>query len=85
MNFKLKTSQYCWICVVFFVGYSDLDAQLELEVVSKKMVYNTPPFAACHASTIVEIDPNNFYVAAFGGSREGNKDCLLYTSDAADE
>ena len=35
MNFKLKTSQYCWICVVFLVGYSDLDAQLELEVVSK--------------------------------------------------
>ena len=40
MNFKLKTSQYCWICVLFFVGYSHIDAQLGLEVVSKKMVYN---------------------------------------------
>jgi len=57
MNSKLTTSQYCWICVVFFVGYFHINAQLGVEVVSEKMVYNTPPFAACHASTIVEISP----------------------------
>ncbi len=80
MNSKLTTSQYCWICVVLFVGYFHINAQLGVEVVSEKMVYNTPPFAACHASTIVEISPNNFLVAAFGGSREGNKDVTIWLS-----
>jgi len=62
------------------LGATSLQAQLHLKIISEEMVYETPPFEACHASTILETQPNQFLVAAFGGSREGNKDVTIWLS-----
>ena len=55
-------------------------AQLTLNKVSEELIYNNPPFAQCHASTIVEHSPNKFMSAAFGGTREGDKDVCIWLS-----
>jgi len=52
--------------------------QITLNKVSDELVFKSPPFAQCHASTILEVTPDKFMVAAFGGTAEGNKDVCIW-------
>ena len=54
------------------------NGQIVFQKVSEELIYNEPPFAQCHASTIVEVAPNKFIAAAFGGTGEGNKDVCIW-------
>jgi predicted neuraminidase len=54
--------------------------QITLNKVSEEFVFKSPPFAQCHASTIVEVTPGKYMVAAFGGTSEGNKDVCIWLS-----
>lgn len=64
------------------IGCAD---QIVLEKVSDGLIYDNPPFAQCHASTIMEVSPNKFMVAAFGGAEEGNKDVCIWLSTKGDD
>ncbi len=74
---KLLTSALMILSTFFSVSSS---AQINLVKKSEIMVYDTPPFKECHASTIVEVSENKFLIAAFGGSREGKDDVSIWLS-----
>lgn len=57
-----------------------IEGQISLKKVSEEMVFNKPPFAQCHASTIVETSEGKFMVAAFGGTAEGKEDVCIWLS-----
>ena len=74
---KLLTSVLFILSIFFPVS---LLAQMKLVKKSEIMVYDTPPFKECHASSILEVSENKFLIAAFGGSREGKDDVSIWLS-----
>ena len=65
---------------LFLLLSINCSAQLSLKKESEEFIFTNPPFASCHASTIVQTGPNTFMAAAFGGTREGNKDVCIWLS-----
>lgn len=56
------------------------NAQTAWKIEKQEFVYENAPFPSCHASTIVEINPQKRMVAFFGGTDEGNKDVGIWLS-----
>ncbi len=46
--------------------------------VKQSFIYESAPFPECHASTIVETAPGEFFAAWFGGTKEGAKDVAIW-------
>jgi predicted neuraminidase len=49
-------------------------------IVRSEFIFNDPPTASCHASTIAEVRPGEFVAAWFGGTREGHPDVGIWVS-----
>jgi len=47
-------------------------------------IFETAPFASCHASTIVEAKDGGLVAAWFGGTREGNQDVGIWLARHAE-
>jgi predicted neuraminidase len=67
------------VLTLIFPGITCI-GQITLNKVSEELVFKSPPFAQCHASTIVEVAPGKYMAAAFGGTAEGNKDVCIWFS-----
>lgn len=55
-------------------------AQTSWKTVQSELIFKNPPFASCHASTIVEVTPGKFMAAWFGGTDEGHSDVGIWLS-----
>jgi predicted neuraminidase len=47
---------------------------------TQEFIFDTAPFAQCHASTIVELKGNEYLSAWFGGTAEGAKDVAIWSA-----
>jgi len=65
---------------LFLVMVTSVFGQISVEKINETFLYSIPPFKQCHASTLVELSDNSFLAAAFGGTREGNKDVAIWLS-----
>jgi len=77
MNNILRVS---WTVLTLLIPAITSIGQITLNKVREELVFKSPPFAQCHASTIVEVTPGKYMVAAFGGTAEGNKDVCIWLS-----
>ncbi len=50
----------------------------KVEVLKSELIFNQPPFAQCHASTIVELDHGRMGVACFGGQYERHPEVAIW-------
>ena len=51
-----------------------------IKVLSENFVFEKPPFAQCHASTLLELENGSIMAAWFGGTHERHPDVSIYTS-----
>src|SRR5580704_13903373 len=49
-------------------------------ILKSEFIFETAPFPACHASTIVETAPGQLVAAWFGGTAERNPDVGIWVS-----
>ncbi len=51
---SVTCKKYVVLCGVFLLMFGNLSAQPGWTKLKEELVFNNPPFAQCHASTIVE-------------------------------
>lgn len=66
------------VCSLNFISHNKSIIQAEL--VKSEFISSNPPFAACHSSSIVELEPNRLMATWFAGSYEGCPDVGIWTS-----
>lgn len=75
-----KKFLFYYVCVFGFFLLVTCSNHTEINLVRSSNVIADPPFKACHASTIVELDDGSLMAAYFAGSYEGCDDVGIYTS-----
>ena len=65
--------------MVFFLSLS-LAGQSEVRLIKSEFVFETAPFAECHASTVVELEDGSLLCAWFGGKEEGDSTVGIWLS-----
>lgn len=76
----MKTSSFIVLGLLIIGTLVSCQDALQLTKISEAFVYDNPPFAECHASTIEEVSSNRFMVSAFGGTEEKDPDVVIWLS-----
>jgi len=72
--------KYLVLFAILAVSVSASYSQSGWKKVKEELIFENPPFAQCHASTILELSPGRHMVAYFAGTREGHKDVGIWIS-----
>ncbi len=82
-----------WLFLLSFalmLGFLPLAAQPDLkqvtvEVVTDEFIFSDPPFAECHASSVVELSDGKMMSSWFGGTHEKKPDVTIWGSIKTDD
>ncbi len=69
-----------WLGLALSMVAVALGADASPAIVKSEFIYDTGPYPACHASTIVETTQGDLLAAWFGGSGESRPDVCIYLS-----
>lgn len=72
-------SQLSIFSIILFCALSSHAAETQPGIVKTEFIYDSAPFRACHASTIVESG-GTLIASWFGGTAERNPDVCIYVS-----
>jgi predicted neuraminidase len=72
--------KFAFIIILPILFASTCHAQDSWHITKQELIFSNPPFASCHASTLVEVTPGKWLVAYFAGSDEGHKDVGIWMS-----
>jgi len=50
------------------------------DILKDELIFQSPPFKNCHASTLVETNDGNIIISCFGGTREGASDVAIWNT-----
>ncbi len=59
-------------------SFPEATSSPKVEIRSETLIVDNPPFASCHASTIVELPDNQLMAAWFAGPHESHKEVVIY-------
>ena len=68
-----------YILFMLCISTSVAKAQ-NVKIIQSMYVFENAPFAACHASTLVDLGKGKMMAAWFGGKHEGSKDVVIWTA-----
>lgn len=54
----------------------------EMKIIRSELVFDQPPFKACHASTIMESKRGKFLISCFGGTQESAPDVGIWLASS---
>ena len=77
---KIKTNFINIIIPVFLMFFFSCEESSKIKIIESNFIYEKPPFIECHASTIEELSDGSIVIAAFGGTKEKNKDVTIWLS-----
>lgn len=88
MNFVLFQPSFAKMMPKFCLGLlftllcAGLFAQTPaIQLVKEELIFTNPPFASCHASSIVELGKQHLMATWFGGSAEGKSDVTIWIAE----
>ena len=75
---QLKLHKHAFLCIVFFIFISGLQAQ-HPRIMTSEFIDTIPVTPSCHASTLIEI-PGGLMASWFGGEHESHPEVGIYVS-----
>ncbi|MCU0384916.1 MAG: exo-alpha-sialidase [Flavihumibacter sp.] len=77
----MRWTPLIFFAILFSACTNPVNQQLpSVTILKQENIVDSPPFASCHASTIVDIPGNRLLAAWFAGPHESHKEVLIYTA-----
>ncbi len=77
---NIAVNIHAWVIILAMASTTPLEASSIPGLVLEEFVFETAPFASCHAATILELPNGGLLCAFFGGTAEGHPDVQIWLS-----
>lgn len=72
--------RYLILGFTFLFQPTEITQTPSVKIITSEIIFDDPPFNACHASTLVELPNQKIMAAWFAGSNEGNNDVCIWAA-----